>query len=234
MSAKRLALLISKILCSAIVIISTNYVFAYDLEEYYPLAQGNSWTYLVIENEEIYERTFTICGHELVEDVRTSRFCLSKDEYRCMNIDDEGVKKYKYADEDSYGIFKPPNIAFPKIETGETKTYSSNLMIYNMDGLNIKKATDSCRILLECVEDIEVSSGKFNNCLKFSVTSEYKESGGFYSREDRIVWLAPGAGMVKELCYSSEYDPEAREEGCSVKIYELISAVIDGKKIGVE
>ena len=231
---KTLVLVMSKILCLAILTIPTNCVFAYDLTEYYPLSQGNSWTYLVIEDAATFEYTLKENGEELVEGAKTTRLRSNENEYECFAVDEEGVKAYKSVEGDTYEIFKPPKVIFPNIKVGEAKTYSDNLLIYNMQDINIKKVTGESRILLQSIEDLEVKAGNFNNCLKFSLISEYQEPSGSYVRGDHTVWLAPGVGRVKEFYYSQDYDPETKEEVSSVEIFELISAVIDGVKIGPE
>lgn len=206
---------------------------AYDLREYYPLSQGNSWTYSIIEDEESYEETVKIEGKEIVNNVETQKMIYAEDEYECVNLNSEGLKIYKSFDEDEYEIFEPPKIIFPNdIRMGETKEYLINSLKYNLDGAKIGETKEIGQISLESIEDTDVPAGKFSNCLKFSIISEQKDAdGNCYDKDDCTVWLAPGIGKVKKFCLDTDYDREANES-ISVEMSELISAVVDGKRIG--
>lgn len=205
---------------------------AYNLNEYYPLSQGNTWTYSVIEDGNGYKETVKIEGIEIIEGAETVRIKYAGDEYTCLAIDSEGIEMYKYFDNDEYEMFNPPAIVFPNIEKGDTKRYSFNSIIYNVKGKKIGEAVIDFLVTLEAVEDVEVAAGKFNNCLKFSTITEWKEKDGKYERDDCTDWLSRGVGMVKEFCLSTEHDAETKEEEMSTRLSELSSAIVDGKKIG--
>lgn len=245
MRMKRFMLKDSKalILAIAIVVVFAPSASAYNLEEYYPLHQGNSWTYSVIEDGDIFEETVRIEGKEIIEGVETVRMVDVEDEdedendYRCVAIDSEGIKEYKYFDaelngDSEYEIPDPPKLIFPNIEIGENKKYSINLIAYDLEGAKTgERSSESGQILLDSVEDLEVPAGKFRDCLKFSSISEWKEPDGSFDRDDCTIWLAPGVGKIKEFCFNIEYDAEAEETSTESEIYELISAVVDGVKI---
>lgn len=223
---------IFNLLVLAIVVISANLLYAFNLEEYYPLNEGNSWTYSVIEDEESYEETVRIEGKEIINNVGTIKMVYA-DKYKCIAFDLEGFKKYKDFDGDEYEIFEPPKIIFPNnMKIAETKKYSIDSVKYNLDGAKIGETKEIGKISLESIEDIDVPAGKFSNCLKFSIISEEKKIASDYDKDDCSVWLAPGIGRVKEFRVKTEYNAETQKEDTSIEIMELVSALVDGKRIG--
>jgi len=222
------------ILSTVIVFMFTTLSLAYDLREYYPLSQGDSWTYSVIEGEESERRNLRIDGEEIVNGIKTVRIFSGEDEYNCIAFDSEGIKKYKEFDieDNEYEIYNPPKLIFPNIEIGEVKEYSTNWIEYGMNGEKKEEGTETGQIKLESIENIEVPAGRFTDCLKFSIFSEEKDTAGNYEKGDCSVWLALGVGKVKEFCIDTEYEAETQKEDTSIEIVELVSAVVDGKRIG--
>lgn len=227
-----LILVNSIILIIEIGVIFTSLVFAYELEEYYPLDQGNSWTYSAIENEESGKEIVRIEGKEIIRGVETVKMMFAENDYKCIAIDSEGIKKYKDFDEDEYKIYNPPKFLFPNIDIGQVKEYSTSWIKYGMRGEKKEEGVETGQIKLESIENIEVPAGKFTGCLKFSLISNEKTSDGGYESSDCTIWLAPAIGKVKEFCIDTEYDVEAQKEDTFIEIVELVSAVVDGKRIG--
>lgn len=219
------------ILTIGVFISLTNFASAYNIKDYYPLEQGNSWTYI---DEGKYEETDKIEGKEIVEDTETIKIKRvdSENKYVCVMPDLEEIKIYKDLEGDEYDIFKPPKAIFSNLAVGETKSYSINVITYNLKGEKIDEQSEDREIKLKSLEDIEVPAGKFSNCLKFFISTQKKGLDGNYDIEDCTVWLAPGVGKVKEFCFSIEYDEETKRREDDVETSELISAVINGKKIG--
>lgn len=212
-----------------------NYVstFAYDLKDYFPLGQGNSWRYAVIENGKGYAKTYRVNGKEALSDIETTVVEDSDGAYNCFAVDSHGVKQYKYSKKDRYGIFNPERMIFPVLEIGEDAKYITNLEKYTIDGQKIGPTSVVERILLEsATEEIEVPAGKFNDCLKFSVLTNSRDFNGSYATYDCTIWLAPGVGKIKQFCFATEYDEKEDIESSSTEIFELFSGEISGRKIG--
>lgn len=222
----------SLIILTGIMFALTNLALGYDLENYYPLTEANSWTYLVTRDKKISEETYRIQGKKLINGVETVRIGDSEVEYKCLALDFQGIKEHKDYDSNIYRIFSPPKIVFPNIEIGESRRYSVNFITYNVEGTKIREGNESGQILLESVEDLEVPAGRFAKCLKYSFTFENKEISGDFEKNDHSVWLAPSVGKVKEFSFSIGYDAETKKIETDIETYELISAVVDGKKIG--
>lgn len=233
---KKTMLIRSKISFFAIVIILIfpMLTLAYDLEEYYPLKEGNSWTYVIAEDKDYYRETYKIEGKESVEDTETIKINV-EDRMVYIAIDSQGAKKYKdfYQNENEYEIYNPPVLLFPNnTEIGESKSFSSNSKLYNIDGIKREEASAEGNVVLESMEDVDVPAGKFKNCLKFSSVITWVENDGSH-KEDCTISLAPGIGKVEEFCISTEYDKENKIINKNSEMDQLISAVIDGKEIGV-
>lgn len=215
---------------------SVNSAWAYDLSKYFPLNQGDAWTYSLTEDGESSIVSVRIGGEEQIGGVKTIKIVDegSGDDYRCVSADLDGIKEYKDFDSGTYVIYAPPRLVFPNnIEIGAAKKYSADLTIYEVNNNEIKdKRTGAGSIRLESVEDVQVPAGKFNGCLKFSTSSENKKDDGSYEKDDYTAWLAQGVGIVKEISIATEYDAETKEMSVSEETLQLVSAVIAGEKIG--
>lgn len=214
------------------VLLFVNSVVAYDLSDYYPLEENNRWEYSVLENEERYDKAVIVKGKEVISNVETVKM-VSDDTYSCFVLDAEGVKKYKGSDRNDYIVFEPPEIIFPvNMEVGEIKEYPVNSIDYDIYGKKMGEVPWINKVSFSAIEDVEVPAGKFNNCLKFSLLMEWEEAEGSYGIDDTTIWLAPGIGKVKEYCFSTEYDAKEEENFTSSYLMELVSADINGKRIG--
>ena len=210
-------------------------VFAYNLNEYYPLSQGNSWTYSVIEDEKNSKNMVKIEGREVINSLETIRMVDSEDSEEesilYVAIDSEGIKMYKISAENEYEIFNPPITIFPNLEIGQERKDSINSAHYNIEGVKMSEKSITANVSLESVEDVEVPAGKFSNCLKFSFIIDWSEANGNYGRDDSTMWLALGIGKVKEFRFSTEFNAETKEKNTGFVIYKLTSAIVDRKEI---
>ncbi len=192
-----------------------------DYKKYYPLRQGDNWTYSVIEGEDMYEEKARVEGKEIVNGVETVKM-VHDNEYDCIAIDSEGVKQYKGFDGDEYYVFNPPKLVFPNIGIGEDKRYLADRILYSIEGSKMGEGSENGKIILESIEDIEVPAGKFDDCLKFFVVSEWKDSDGSHGKDECTIWLASGIGKVLEQCTEIEYSPDGDTE-TETSISKLIS-----------
>ncbi|MBL7197196.1 MAG: hypothetical protein ISS47_03775 [Candidatus Omnitrophica bacterium] len=243
MRIKRAALMDLRILLLAIgmTIAFMGLASAYNLEDYHPLGEGSSWIYLATINREgkveSYSRILKITGKEIIGGVEAARLIYSDDESECLVADTEGVKRYKFFSEDTYEIFKPSMMLYPaNLSIGETKEYTFNSekvwhKIGNVEDIESQASFEGTMLItLEAIEDIVVDAGSFTGCLKFS--SVYNSKGTeIYAEEKYTSWLAPGVGLVKEICDVIEFDRDEQEEEKFTESFELISASIDGKDI---
>lgn len=235
---KKTMLIKSKISFFAIVIILIfpMLISAYDLEEYYPLKEGNSWTYMVVYNDNYLRDIFKIEGKEIVKDVETIKMHWEKLDsygYTCIAIDSQGAKQYKavYQEEDRYELYNPSLLLFPNnIETEESSSYSVNSVIYDINGNKLEETSGNGNIKLDSIEDANVPAGNFKNCLKFSSLITWVESDSRYE-EDCTFRLAPGIGKVEEFCIITKYDEEGKIIDINTETRQLISAVINGSEI---
>lgn len=235
MKTKKTALIVYRIM---FFLIGTTSIFpalalAYDLKEYYPLNQGDTWRYSVIEGQKSQEEVVKIEGREIVGSVETQKIVYSNNGYGCLAFDSEGLKQYKYFDEYGYEIFVQSEMVFPnEIKIGEAKEYPMSKIGYSLAGEKIDEKKESIKISLESTGDIKVPAGKFINCLKFSIISEEKSAAGDYNKDDCVVWLAQGVGEVKAFCIETQYNAETKKKDTFTEIRELVSAIINGKNIG--
>lgn len=227
------------ILGTGLAIQFTASVFGYNLEEYYPLGQGNAWEYSTTDDEGIGKEKSEIKGKEMMDGKEVVKMLFPEGgDYAYLAFDSEGIKIYKYFDNDEnqddnqYTMYNPPRLIFPDMDIGQVKEYSTAWAEYSAGGKKKEEGAGAGQITLESVENIEVPAGKFADCLKFSAIYNKKASDGAYEKSDCDIWLAPGIGMVKEFCISVERETAADAEDSSFKMHKLISAVINGKRIG--
>jgi hypothetical protein len=219
---------------TGLILIRYSISFPMDLEKYYPLEQGNKWIYVTREGTS--EKIFHIKGNEIINGTNTVKIAENKDpdRYDCIAVDVEGVKQYKQNKKDQYVIFNPPMMLFPNLEPSEEKNFTMGVDIYKSDGT--KYTTDITeQISLESsVEDIIVPAGAFNNCLKFSITTNYTALNGNSITKFCSIWLAADIGQVQDICFEVEYNNEKGKQYMSTDSShsELVSAFVNGKQIG--
>jgi len=222
------------LLLMGIILVFMPSALAYNLEEYFPLGQQDTWKYTVTKDDTANEYVLKIDGNEMINNTETAKMFIFAENYLGIAIDSEGVKEYKNADSKEYELFNPPKIVFPQMEVGQTKSYSVNFTIYSTAGENLGEGSEEGHVTLESRESVEVPAGKFDDCLKFVLSSDWKLAGGNSEKKNYTIWLAPNIGKVKESFFSVEYDVEAEEEEISIEVRELVSAVIGGKNIGIQ
>jgi hypothetical protein len=207
---------------------------AYDLKEYYPLGEGDHWLFSTLEEDKSFEEAIKVEGKEMVDGVESIKIVDANGDYRSIAFDSEGLKKYKSFDDGENGFFIPAELIFPNdAGIGEKKDYVINYATYNSDGAKTREVKIAKQIYLESKEDLEVPAGRFSNCLKFSIVQDEEEASGSHRQDSCSIWLAPGVGRAKEFCVTRKYSSEGNDEGSSIEMTELISAVINGKRIGV-
>jgi len=200
--------------------------FAYDLREYYPLAEGNRWQYAITEmngSENILKEENMVKGTEMVGDLNVTKLIYGENNYKLIMVFPEGLRIYKDVEAEIIDIFDPPITTY--FENGEK--LSSAIQGSNSEN-SVVGGTITTVSALESTEDITVPAGTFENCLKFSIEREEKISSGWEESSLCKVWLAKGIGRVKEFCINTE------EGKNSTKLVELIFAIVDGKKFGCE
>lgn len=230
-------------LASAATFISLNFGMAYDLKDYYPLGDGDRWTYIATMTNgktDYYKRTVEVSGKEVIGDVETMKLTYSDDENECLVSDPEGVKRYKFFSENTFEVFNTPEMLYPNnLNVGETREYAfASEQTRNKGGSageveSQDPRTGTMKVTLEAIEDVELPAGKFTDCLKFSSVMNWKGMGaGDYAEEKCTTWLAPGVGAIKESCDVREYDTDSNAEEKFTESFELVGATVDGKVVG--
>lgn len=206
--------------------------FAYDLKEYYPLHAGDQWTYSETGEEGSRNTTYSVDGRELIGGVETTRIQLGREEYEWVGIDEKGIKIYKTFDGEAYTTVTPLVFIPNNMEIGKTEVYTPEDTSYDVHGIKVGSNQTSRQLTLKEIASLTVRAGEFTDCLKFLEVVEDKDEEGNNTKNECVIWFAPGVGKIKESCVMTKYDPETDSEKTSHDETELISAVIDGKVIG--
>jgi hypothetical protein len=235
---------------------------AYNMQDYYPLSQGNSWTYFSYEMEtengetEIYAGTDTeiVSGTDNVGGVSTIRLIEvphDPQDYDYQNIawDEKGLTLYYDYEgkqpefggtdlDNEEGRFLTPAVILPaQMEIGQIVSYNFAVEWYE-DGELEEYEEGTTTYTLEKIETITVEAGTFQDCLKI-----HKEfSGIVYDRKDGTkkeswaengyVWLARGIGPIKEINTDTTMIIDENVEELDTESRELRWANINNIDIG--
>ncbi len=190
----------------------------YNIAEYFPIGQGDTWTY---NNAE----THLISGTEAVNGVIATKMITdvaNGDTYLLFDIYSGALRFHKIVDLDdiagcgwSWTVFNPPAIMMPaELSIGGIHTTSTTASYENCAGLVVTQ-TITHEGTLEAVEDVTVPAGTFKNCLRYKmVTLNIPNDQGVPSNAYQTWWMAKGVGLVKTI-----------ENG---RTEELINATVGG------
>jgi hypothetical protein len=225
-------------------------VLAYDMAEYFPLNQGNEWTFSYSYTVEVGETEGEygpmlmkqiVNGTEVVNQVKTVKLenrtpgSLTPD-YDCYAYDSEGLKIYKHHWINYIGtivILDQGTLIYPaQFNLGEVNEQSISSTAYDSDGTILSTSTGEFTASIELVEDVSVPAGNFEDCLKVtSLASSQASDGSTFSR-DYTVWYAHNLGVVKARIVDNFDNPMEEGEGSVTMSSELIRAKVDGIHYG--
>lgn len=202
----------------------------YKIAEYYPLAQGDTWTYRDTENGKITYRNLTVSDTETIGGVVTTKVVTSDGSYELYTVDSNGVTFYKSYDVESGGweqtVFTPPlNFLPAEVSVGTKKTFNSTMNFANSKG-ETWTTTISGEVIVAGVEDVTVLAGTFKGCLKITLKFSGTYPEGTFSHEETS-WFAKGIGEVKDSSKNTDPDGSVHNESL-----ELVSAKVGGVSYG--
>lgn len=97
-------------------VIIINFVFlsltyAANLEEYYPLKEGNSWNYAVMEGEATFNETVKVESKEIIDGKEIFKL-VHPNESSYISLDSQGIKIHKISNKDTDLVVIPPREPF--------------------------------------------------------------------------------------------------------------------------
>lgn len=244
MKKTMLAVLIN--LCFLVTCLYANY----DLQQYFPMGQQDSWVYSLTERvasqEAVKEGTiitvgFVVSGEEAVSMSGPARmfFKYSDGEQNEYSIskDSEGLKATKFVEEgDQNSVFDPPVLLLPaKFNEGETVEYSGVVTYADSNGEK-KKAKIKREFSLGGIEDIETKAGMFKECYRLSIKEVFDDEKEEIKSNLYTIWLSSEVGKVKEVVKTSISrltDGEYKEFASEETTMELEKATVNGKSFGL-
>jgi hypothetical protein len=191
----------------------------YYIAEYFPLAQGDTWTYRDTVDGD--SSTSTISGTETINGVVAAKRIDEDGDYELFT-NSNGLTYYKKYDADdlegcgwSQSVFTPPITIPAEVSIGAKYTSNFTTNYSNCRGES-KTTTSSMEFTVEGIEDVTVTAGTFKDCLKLKMKSNnmFSDEGQIQSGEE-TTWLAKGVGEVKSV--PTNGDPD-----------ELTSATVGG------
>jgi hypothetical protein len=176
----------------------------FTISEYFPLGQGDTWTY----REEDQELTVkTISGTEKINGVDAAKMIDEDGDYYLWTNSNGLVWHKEYDADDIPGcgweqlIFNPPIVASGAI-VSVGSTYASNTTLIQTDCTNSSATVSvSYEFSIEGLENVIVPAGTFNNCIR--IKGILSVNGGTETNEITI-WLAKGLGEVKSISISKQ------------------------------
>ncbi|MEW6418018.1 MAG: fibronectin type III domain-containing protein [Nitrospirota bacterium] len=181
----------------------------YNIAEYLPLAQGDTWSYRDTVDGDL--ETDIISGTENINGVDAAKKIDEDGDYQLWT-NSNGITFYKKYDADdldedcgeghgwSQSVFTPPITATPAEVCIGAKYTSTFTSYYTNCRGESKTATSSMEFTIEGIEDVTVTAGTFKDCLKGKTKSSnmFSDEGQIGSGESTI-WLAKGVGVVKSI-----------------------------------
>lgn len=195
----------------------------FTISEYFPLGQGDTWTYREEDNDVTVK---TISGTEKINGVDAPKMIDEDGDYYLWT-NSNGLVWYKEYDADDipgcgWGqlIFNPPIYASgPVVSVGSVSASATVLTATECTG-GSATASISYEFRIEGIEDVTVPAGTFTHCLRIKGTLAL--NGGTQTTE-LTIWLAKGVGEVKEISID-------RQNGVIMNTWtdDLMSAVVGG------
>lgn len=236
-------------LVSMVLIFLSGNVLAYNMVEYFPLNQGDEWTFLCTmnvvggETEGKYGPmlfTQVVNGTEIVNEVETVKLenrmpGFPTPDYDCYVVDSEGIILFKhhwinYADV-IFVVDQGVLVLPAQFSLGEVNQQPYSLTAYDSDGNIHSMGTGNFTCSIEAVEDVSIPAGTFEDCLKiFDLILSQANDGSTFSRESTY-WLAPNVGIVKMSLTDNWYSSEEGEVSVTMT-FELMRATVDGIHYG--
>ncbi len=195
-----------------------------NLAEYYPLADGNAWTYQVkqfrADGQIAYRlRTQSVAGEAKLDDKTVAKKLMDdRGKYYLIAVDQRRLRIFGENDGKGEVKYSP---AFTLLDAAYTpgKAYATPHTV--SDGNNV-----SSEATFYGVESVSTPAGAFKDCLKVRF-QQARPSGATMTITS---YLAKGLGIVKE---TYEFFSPAAEQTLRNEI-ELLHAVVGGKKLGGE
>jgi len=158
-------------------------------------ARGSVSSKLLINGTELVNGEETIKREVLVNE--------SVDSYYCATLDSEGFKMHKEHRPaiGNYFIFDPPFLVSPAtFDVGSVSQSAYSILVYSIaTDAHLDTATASGTISFESVEDVTVTAGTFEDCLKISTSSSSQSpTSGIVTEFEDISWYAYKVGRVKQ------------------------------------
>ncbi len=226
-SAGPRALLGSLVLCVSPAVLAQQ---TYDIRDYFPLDQGDTWVYEVREGGKA-------AGKPLKVQIKGTKKLNGRQYVVCEQSNgvvdyylhtDKGVQSIGGKGKSQIGLvkwtLKEPLIYPAACEVGTT--YKQEIqghsgpklpLLFTRISLNMK-----VEYTLEKVEDCHVPAGTFRDCLRVKMVVDCGKIAGHRSHTVKTSWLAEGLGTVKCI---TKYANGSTEERV------LKSAVIRGKRL---
>jgi hypothetical protein len=178
----------------------------YDIGEYWPLGQGDTWTYSNLgagSDTQIVSGTITLSGKVY------SRMVYSDGWQDFMFVDAEGVHLGGMLDGSNQMTMVPAVLIPSSLQPGQSS--SMTFIVYQN---SVSQGEGSMDVIFAGVETVTVPAGTFPDCIKLDMNVVFPGESGTHW----YMWLAKGVGKVKE-----DYRPFGED-----KAYELISATVGG------
>ena len=234
-------------LVSMIVILLSGKLLAYDMAEYFPLNQGDEWTFsfsMTVEggdeegeygpmfSKHAVNGTEVINGVETVKvEMRTPASSQTSDCY-CYTFDSEGLKEYKEYIVNYLGVinvFEEGILMIPaQLDLGEVHQQTATFKGYDADGNFISTDTGTITISIESVEDVSTPAGTFQDCLKLR---RIQTNGSLTFRREAHDWHDRDVGVVKMTATDYFNIPE-EDEVIVTMTSELVRATVNGVSYG--
>lgn len=183
----------------------------YKIADYYPVAVGNTWTYMDDKNKVLSQ---TVSEIVYLDDVTIEKFVTTEGKTVYVK-GNEGLNAFKIKMKAVELSYAPPISMSPQlVSINENHSYNSRVTMKIM-GIKFNLGYLSGTTILKGEEDIAVPAGKFNNCLRFE--SEASQKILFFNIQSKLtVWFAWDTGGIR-------YDSVTKFAGMTFKGQQVLT-----------
>ncbi len=190
-------------------------------KDYYPLAAGMQWTYVIRDGEDGGELTVTVAGPTVFNGRPAYKLIFSDNAYKILGFGEAGVVKYKESEGDEEEVYDPVGLILPDLEFGRARTFHP---AYTMTTRWLEKplrASAEMSFWVEAVETVRVPAGTFTDTLRVGYYDRWDEEDGSFDISRGRIWFAKGVGIVKITGKHTVVDEQSGERETTKETHEL-------------
>ncbi|MBZ0165236.1 MAG: hypothetical protein K8I00_00415, partial [Candidatus Omnitrophica bacterium] len=171
----------------------------YAVRDYFPLFEGNEWTYRVTSGNPIpSQRTYRIQAGDVISGQNTMNMHVTDNTYLAVMLDSYGIRLFRNVTNGRAFTYDPPGIYLPNLYLYQEKTFSAHVTADNSSSTSTSPFEEQILFRLRAIDNIELASGLYPDCLRVEYEQKIGDSNGGFRVVKGTSWFAPRVGKIKE------------------------------------